>query len=92
MAMNEGRRWTIDDAWWLDPPPALNHDQDLPSMSDGDIDGSDMETLWADDAEAWEEEPHTSPDITGAPPRGGAGLVAEAAERREEIDPLWAYF
>jgi hypothetical protein len=101
MASNEGRRWTMDDAWWLDPPTI--EASDPPRLEDGEAaDSGDGQMLWADDAGAWEDEPLTSPGV-GDGGGGGAGMVGppplapgeqgeEVRKADPEIDPLWAYF
>src|SRR3954471_15141852 len=101
MASNEGRRWTMDDAWWLDPP--TTDEPDGPRLEDGEAaDSGDGATLWADDTGAWEDEPLTSPGVGDGDGGGdGAGMVGppplvpgeqgkEAREADPEIDPLWA--
>jgi hypothetical protein len=102
MATNDGRRWTMDDAWWLDPP--MVDEGELPRLQDGEAveagESGESRTLWADDTGAWEDEPLTSPgvgddgDQDGRPPAPVPGKEAAGATRGEdqEIDPLWAYF
>jgi hypothetical protein len=96
MAKMEGRRWTLDDAWWTEAPPVLGSARGARGEEDGAA--TETETLWADDAEAWSDEPQTSPEIdvaalvaavSGQPiaPRSDA-----ADSGAGEIDPLWAYF
>jgi hypothetical protein len=102
MATNEGRRWTMDDAWWMDPP-TLN-EPNPQRFEDGEAaeagEAGESQTLWADDAGAWNEEPLTSPDVgedeaggivRPPPPLPGAESAA-ATQRDPDIDPLWAYF
>jgi hypothetical protein len=97
MATNGGRRWTMDDAWWMDLDPPTINEPNPPRFDDGEAAAAvEGETLWADDASAWSDEPLTSPDIGGDggddAPSGGPPAAAAAATRpEEEVDPLWAY-
>src|SRR3954453_15209618 len=78
----EGRRWTMDDAWWLDPPTI--NEPDPPHLDDGGAAEAGApaapQTLWADDAGAWADEPLTSPDIgeDRPPPRAATDSSKEA--------------
>jgi hypothetical protein len=48
---NDWRLWALDDASLMDPP----------TIETGGDEGA--ETLWADDAQVWDQEPQTSPDV-----------------------------
>jgi hypothetical protein len=93
MATNDGRRWTMDDAWWIDPPTI--NEPNPPRFEDGEAaEAGEVQTLWADDAGAWAEEPLTSPDIgeDGSGVRPPAPAEASPQPIDPEVDPLWAYF
>ena len=48
---NEWRLWALDDAGFMESPPIRGEDDES------------TETLWAVDAQVWDEEPQTSPDV-----------------------------
>jgi hypothetical protein len=59
-----GMLWALDDAWSMDPP----------TVREGDAD--DAQTLWAVDAQIWDEEPQTSPDVGDAADESESGSSA----------------
>ena len=58
---NDWRLWALDDASLMDPPTIQTGDDEK------------GETLWADDAQVWDEEPKTSPDAGEAVDQPASG-------------------